>query len=75
MTSQQDEITLQAVYFAIDVMKTSKAVDKKLYRKTWLEVFEKLVMEKRKQLGGIDTIEIRHSDKPDIVQRRYEVEL
>jgi len=75
MTSQQTDITLEAVYYAIDVMKTSKAVDKKLYRATWLGVFEKLVLEKRKELGGKDTIEIRHSDKPDIVQSSYEIEL
>jgi hypothetical protein len=75
MTSQQDEITLEAVNYAIDVLRNSKAIDKKMYRKDWLIIFERLVTTKRKELGGIDTIEIRHSDKPDIVQRSYEVEL
>lgn len=76
MTSQQqNEITLVAVHYAIDVMKNSKTKDVKLYRATWLGVFEKLVNTKRKELGGRDTIEIRHSDKPDIVQNSFEVEL
>ena len=75
MSSQQNEITIEAVNYAIDVLRNSKAIDKKMYRKDWLIIFERLVTTKRKELGGKDTIEIRHSDKPDIVQNSFEVEL
>ena len=75
MISQQNEITIEAVNYAIDVLRNSKAIDKKMYRKDWLIIFERLVTTKRKELGGKNTIEIRHSDKPDIVQSSYEIEL
>ena len=75
MSNTQDEITIKAVNYAIDVLKHSEAKDKKLYRKDWLSIFERLINSKRKELGGIDTIEIRHSDKPDIVQNSFEVEI
>ena len=71
----QDEITIKALYYAIDVLKHSEAKDKKLYRKDWLSIFERLINSKRKELGGINTIEIRHSDKPDIVQNSFEVKI
>ena len=74
MTSQQD-IIIEAVNYAIDVLRNSEAIDKKMYRKDWLIIFERLVTTKRKELGGTNTIEIRHSDKPDIVQNSFEVEI
>lgn len=73
--TQQNDISMQAVNYAIDVLKFSTAIDKKMYRKDWLIIFERLVRTKRKELGGKDTIEIRDSDKPDIVQNSFEVEL
>jgi len=76
LTNQtQDEITIKAVNYAIDVFKHSNAKDRKLYRVDWLSIFERLVNSKRKELGGIDTIEIRYSDKPDIVQNSFEVNI
>ena len=72
--AEQDRITVEALNYVLDLFKYSKTEDKRLYRKIWLGVFEKALQIKRKELGGKTVIEIKHSDEPDKVQRRFEVE-
>jgi hypothetical protein len=71
---EQDRITVEALNYVLNVFKYSIAKDRRLSRKTWIEVFEKALKIKRKELGGKTVIVIKHSDEPDKVQRRYEVE-
>jgi hypothetical protein len=72
--AEQDRITVEALNYVLDVFKYSTAKDVKMYRKTWLGVFEKALENKRKELGGKTVILIMRSDEPDKVQRRYEVD-
>ena len=73
--AEQDRITVEALNYVLDVFKYSTAKDVKMYRKTWLGVFEKALENKYTELGGKTIILIKHSDEPDKVQRRYEVDV